>query len=107
MGGVPLDDETLKKTFGETGVTPIILGGIQASENVNAFLKLPLKSRPTQELKRRNLRLRQRPDLKEVDGDSGREKPIQVKPFKKKEPELSKKKTSELLFKVTESGLVT
>ena len=45
VGGVPLDDETLKNTFGETVVTPIILGGIQASENVKAFLKLPLKVR--------------------------------------------------------------
>ena len=43
--GILLGDSSLQEEFGEMQVKPIILGNIQASDNMKAFCSLPLKYR--------------------------------------------------------------
>ena len=43
--GVGLGEECLEREFGNPQIEPIVLGGIQASENMKAFLRKPLKFR--------------------------------------------------------------
>ena len=45
LEGIPVSDDKLEEMFGEPSVEPVVLGGIEASENVKNFLKLPLKFR--------------------------------------------------------------
>ena len=45
LDDVLIGDEALKNEFGDPVVEVVVLGGIQPSENVKAFLKLPLKFR--------------------------------------------------------------
>ena len=43
--GVGLGEDCLESEFGNPVIEPIVLGGIQASENMKAFLRKPLKFR--------------------------------------------------------------
>ena len=50
--GIPVDDERLSQEYGTPAITPVILGGINASNNVKAFLSLPHKFRTYKKLER-------------------------------------------------------
>ena len=54
LEGVLLDDSSLEEEFGNPVIVPIILGDIQASENIKSFLKIPLKFRLYPQLKKIN-----------------------------------------------------
>ena len=45
LDGILLSDEKLREAYGNPTVEVVVLGGIQASENIKAFLRLPLKFR--------------------------------------------------------------
>ena len=48
--GIPVTDEKLAERYGDTQAEGLILHGIQASENVKAFLALPPKFKVFMEL---------------------------------------------------------
>ena len=52
INGIPVGDEQLENTFGTPVVEVVALGGITPSENMKAFLRLPLKFRTYAKLDR-------------------------------------------------------
>jgi len=54
LEGIKVSDNKLEEQFGTHSVTPIILGGIQATENMKDFLRLPLNFRLYPKLERMN-----------------------------------------------------
>ena len=55
--GIPVCDEKLLEMFGEDRSEGLILGGIEASDNVRAFLRLPPKFRTFQDFKDRDFKI--------------------------------------------------
>ena len=45
LRGVILGDEPLRQLYGTPAIQPLVFGGIHVTENMKAFLSLPLKFR--------------------------------------------------------------